>query len=61
MKIDDYTSKSLEVVFDKHIDKLANIETDKWKGCRPLQYRYKINQKLSIGGRNMPQIHIVIH
>lgn len=61
MKIDDYTSKSLELIFDKHIDKLANIETDKWKGYRPLQNRYKINQKLSIGGRNMPQIHIVIH
>ena len=61
MKIDDYSSKSLEKIFEKHIDTTAIVETDNWKGYRPLRRKYFITQRLSNWGRNMPQIHIVIH
>ncbi len=32
LKIDDFSSKSLQTIFDKHIDKSAQIVTDERKG-----------------------------
>ena len=61
LKIDDYSSKSLQRIFEKHISTNANIDTDKWKGYRPLMKKYNITQSLSDKGRGMPQMHIVIH
>ncbi len=61
IKINDYSSKSLKIIFEKYISKEANVNTDKWKGYRPLMSEYDINQSLSDGGRGMPQIHIIIH
>jgi len=61
MRIDDYSSKSLEKMFTDHISKRANVFTDKWKGYRPLMKDYNITQELSDSGRGMPQIHIIIH
>lgn len=61
LKIDDYSSKSLRRIFEKHISTNANIDTDKWKGYKPLMKKYNITQSLSDKGRGMPQMHIVIH
>lgn len=61
LKINDYSSKSLSKLFDKHISVDANIDTDKWKGYRPLMKEYNITQSLSDKGQGMPQMHIVIH
>jgi transposase-like protein len=61
LKIDDYSSKSLKILFDKHISKTARVKTDNWKGYRPLKADYNISQSLSKNGLSMPQIHIVIH
>ena len=61
LKINDYSSKSLSKLFEKHISTDANIDTDKWKGYRPLMKEYNITQSLSDKGQGMPQMHIVIH
>ena len=61
LKINDYSSKSLGKLFEKHISTDANIDTDKWKGYRPLMKEYNITQSLSDKGQGMPQMHIIIH
>ena len=61
LKIDDYSSKSLQKIFTKHISTTAEVQTDNLKGYRHIKKDYNITQKLSNGGRNMPEIHIVIH
>jgi transposase-like protein len=61
LRIDNYSSKSLSKIFDKHISNQACINTDKWKGYRPLMKDYNITQSDSDNGRSMPQMHIIIH
>ena len=61
LKIEDYSAKSLKAIFDKHISPNAIVDTDKWKGYKPLCKDYNINQSLSDKGQSMPQMHIVIH
>jgi transposase-like protein len=60
-KIDDYSSKSLSCIFEKHISIDAHVLTDKWTGYSPLSKRYKIEQKYSEKGGSMKQMHTVIH
>ena len=60
LKIPDYSSKSLRTIFDKHIDKMAYVRTDEWKGYRPIK-DYNTTQKPSNGGKNFPTLHKVIH
>lgn len=60
-KIDDYSSKSLSCIFEKHISIDAHVLTDKWTGYAPLSKRYKIEQKYSEKGGSMKQMHTVIH
>jgi transposase-like protein len=61
LKIDDYSSKSLSEIFEKHIAFTANVKTDKWKGYLPLKSDYSIEQSNSNNGQSLPQIHIIIH
>ena len=61
LKIENYSSKSLKRIFDKHISLEANISTDNWKGYIPLKSKYMITQSLSNNGQSMPQMHIIIH
>lgn len=61
LKIDNYSAKELEVIFDKHISKNAKVLTDKWKGYRPLQEDYNIEQLESNGGLNFQKLHTMIH
>lgn len=60
LKIDDFSSKSLQTIFDKHIDKSAQIVTDEWKGYRPIK-DFKINQIKSSNGQNFLVLHTMIH
>ena len=61
LKIDDFSAKELEKIFDKHIDENAKIITDLWKGYRPLFKDYDITQIKSNNGRNFIALHTMIH
>jgi transposase-like protein len=61
LKIDNYSAKELETIFDKHIDKCAKITTDKWRGYRPLFKEYNITQIESNQGKNFMALHTMIH
>jgi hypothetical protein len=59
--IEDYSSKSLEKIFHKHISKEAKITTDGWSGYKPLMKEYPhFEQKLSDKGQNFKMLHIQI-
>lgn len=60
-QLKDYSSKSLRVIFDKHISKQAKVKTDKWVGYKPISEDYSIIQELSDKGRSMQQLHTIIH
>lgn len=61
IKIDNYSAKELRGLFDKHISKTAEVVTDQWKGYRPLQKDYCIEQIESNGGLNFQKLHTMIH
>ena len=65
LKIENYSAKELETIFDKHIDKHidknAKVTTDKWKGYRPLFKEYDITQIESNNGMNFKALHTMIH
>ena len=61
MKINDFSSKSLQTIFDKHIDIDATITTDQWKGYRPISKAYNIVQIPSNNGKNFKALHTMIH
>jgi len=61
LKIDNYSSKELETIFEQHISEQANVTTDQWRGYRPLSEEYKISQEKSIGGVNFKALHTMIH
>lgn len=61
MKIDNYSAKELEKIFEKHISEEATVVTDKWKGYRPLMERYNITQIESDHGMNFKALHTMIH
>lgn len=61
MKIDNFSSKELEMIFEKHIDEKANSITDLWKGYRPLTEKYNITQIKSNNGLNFKALHTMIH
>lgn len=61
LKIDNFSSKELETIFEKHIDKNANSITDLWKGYRPLTKKYNITQIESNNGLNFKALHTMIH
>lgn len=61
MKIDDYSTKSLNTLFEKHISKDAKITTDEWKSYKPLAKQYDITQIPSKNGANFKALHTMIH
>lgn len=61
LKVDNYSAKGLETIFDKHIDENAKVTTDKWKGYRPLSKNYNITQIESNNGMNFKALHTMIH
>jgi len=59
--IEDYSSKSLGVIFNTHIKSDAKITTDGWSGYKPLIKKYpEFEQKLSDKGQNFKMLHIQI-
>jgi hypothetical protein len=51
-------SAELQVFFDQHIDKDANIKTDGWKGYTSLKQRYPgIIQEVSAKRKAFPLMH----
>tara|TARA_B110000305_G_C18977324_1_gene420002 strand:+ start:202 stop:342 length:141 start_codon:yes stop_codon:yes gene_type:complete len=42
LKIDNFSAKELEKIFNKHIDENAKITTALWKDYRPLFKKYDI-------------------
>jgi len=61
MKIDNYSAKELNKLFEKHISIEATVTTDKWKGYRPLMKQYDIHQIKSNKGLNFKALHTMIH
>jgi transposase-like protein len=61
VKIQDYSSKSLRGIFDKHINQDAKVTTDEWRGYRPLTTDYTIEQIPSNNGMNFKALHTMIH
>ena len=61
LKIDNFSAKELEKIFNKHIGQNAKVTTDKWKGYRPLFEDYHITQIESNGGKNFMALHTMIH
>lgn len=61
LRIEDYSAKELMKMFSKHISKQANITTDQWKGYRPIQEEYNIEQIPSNSGMNFKKLHTLIH
>ena len=59
-KIDNYSSDELRGIFEKHISQEAEVLTDKWKGYRPLQDEYNIEQIESKGGLAFKKLHTMI-
>jgi len=60
ISIENYSNEELGKMFEKHIDKKAQIVTDKWSGYRPLQKEFNIEQVLSNKGKNFPCMHLLI-
>lgn len=60
LTIENYSSRELQKLFDKHISSNASIVTDKWSGYKPLSENYKIKQEYSDNGKNFPGIHTLI-
>ena len=61
MRIEDFSARSLQYIFIKHISQDAQITTDKWKGYRPISKAYNINQIESNNGLNFKVLHTMIH
>jgi len=61
MRIEDFSARSLQYMFIKHISRKAEITTDKWKGYRPISKAYNITQIESNNGLNFKAIHTMIH
>jgi len=61
LKIDNFSAKELEKIFDKHIDENAKVTTDLWRGYRPLFEDYNITQIKSNNGQNFIALHTMIH
>ena len=56
MRIEDFSARSLQYIFIKHISREAQITTDKWKGYRP-----NITQIESKNRLNFKTLHTMIH
>jgi len=59
--IEDYSSTSLEAIFEAHISTKAKITTDKWTGYKPLKIMYDITQEKSNKSHTLKELHTIIH
>ena len=61
MRIEDFSARSLQYIFVKHISRDAKITTDKWRGYRPIAKVYGITQIDSDNGLNFKALHTMVH
>ena len=61
LKIDNFSSKELEKIVEKHIDDKVAVTTDLWKGYHPILKDYDITQIESNNGRNFIALHTMTH
>ena len=61
LKIDNFSSKELKKIVEKHIDDKVAVTTDLWKGYRPIFKDYAITQIESNNGRNFIALYTMIH
>lgn len=61
MRIKDFSARSLQYIFVKHISREAKVTTDKWRGYRPISKAYDITQIDSNSGMNFKALHMIIH
>lgn len=61
MRIEDFSARSLQYMFIKHIGRDASVTTDKWRGYRPIAKAYNITQIESNNGMNFKALHTMIH
>jgi hypothetical protein len=57
MQIKDFSSKELEKILDRHIDKSARIVADKWTGYSPKQEKWQLELKKSRPKENFTLMH----
>ena len=58
--IDNYSAEAIKPLFDEHIDKDANIKTDKWTAYTKISKKYNITQEKSNPTVNFKQMHTII-
>jgi transposase-like protein len=58
--IDNYSAEAIKPLFDEHIDKDANIKTDKWTAYTKISKEYNITQEKSNPTVNFKQMHTII-
>jgi hypothetical protein len=61
LQIKDFSAKSLHPIFERHISKVAQVTTDKWKGYPPTAEEYSISQIPSKFDLNFIELHNLIH
>ena len=59
-KIDNYSSKELNKIFEAHISKDAKVNTDKWTGYIPLKTQYDIKQ-LKSNTVDFFEVNTIVH
>lgn len=60
LRIDDFSARSLQYMFIKHVDRTAKVITDKWKGYRRIAKAYNITQIESNNGMNFV-LELTVH
>ena len=61
LNIKDFSARSLQYIFIKHIGRDAKVTTDGWKGYGPIAKAYDIKQVESDKGSNFKALHTMIH
>mgnify|MGYP003874657183 FL=1 len=61
LNIKDFSARSLQYMFIRHIDRRAKVTTDKWKGYRLIAKAYDITQLESGKGSNFKALHTMVH
>ncbi|MEM0575465.1 IS1595 family transposase [Flavobacterium sp. N6] len=59
--IDDYSVKSIKLLFEEHISKDTNVKTDQWTAYKIIAKTYKITQEKSVPPKNIKEMHAIIH
>lgn len=57
VKIDNFSTKELRKIFDRHISKKAKVDTDLWRSYIPLKEEWDIVQSKSDPKKNFQSIH----